>query len=222
MSKEHIVVEGEHLAGIAAEQGLSGIEVILSHPENAELKKLRKNPNILLAGDRVFIPDPEPKEEVASTEKRTTFQLATGRLELHVKVNDQGFQPFKGDVEFKAGPVPIPMAPKGDTFEAPLDPRTKQAVLQFPISKTERARLPITVEPGRLDPIETLSGQQQRLNNLGYFAGFVKTTATDPKKVDLQLQWAVEEFQCEHMKREDVDGVLGKKTLAKLEEVYGT
>jgi peptidoglycan hydrolase-like protein with peptidoglycan-binding domain len=70
-----------------------------------------------------------------------------------------------------------------------------------------------------LDPLETLSGQQQRLNNLGYFAGFVEPE--DPKSPNSQFRWAVEEFQCDHMGPSKVDGVLGPQTLAKLKEVYG-
>ena len=225
MSTEHIVLEGEHLAGIAAQHGFLDFAAILDHPENQELKKLRPNPLILLAGDRVFIPDPEPKDESASTQQRVVFQLAGLALELHAKIVDQGFAAFSGDVDLKSLGTTRPMKPNGDVFEAFLDPTAKEATLQFPVSATERKRPPITLEPGRLDPIDTLSGLQQRLNNLGYFAGFVKTAATDPKKLDpedLQLFWAVQEFQCDHMKPPgDVDGVPGKKTLDKLKEVYG-
>ena len=48
------------------------------------------------------------------------------------------------------------------------------------------------VKVGHLNPKTTLSGQQARLNNLGYFAGFAF------KDTD-QMRWAIEEFQCEHM-----------------------
>lgn len=221
MSTEHIVQEGEHLAGIAAQHGFSDVDTIFSHPENAELKKTRANPNLLLAGDRVFIPDPEAKEEGASTEQRTVFAVKSLGLELHVKVVNQGFEAFQGDVVLHVGNTSTPMTPKGEVFESFLDPLAKEAELRFPVSETERKRPPIPLEPGRLDPIETLSGQQQRLNNLGYFAGFVKTEATDPKKIDPQFLWAVQEFQCDHMGPGEADGVIGKKTLDKLKQVYG-
>ena len=224
MTKIHTVLEGEHLAGIAAQHGFHDLGTILDHPENDELKKSRPNPNILVAGDRVFIPDPEEKEEVAATQKRTIFQLAGLGLELHAKIVDQGFAAFSGDVTLKALGTTTPMKPNGDVFESFLDPTAKHATLQFPVSDTERKRPPITLEPGRLDPLDTLSGLQQRLNNLGYFAGFVKTPATDPKKLeqqDPQLFMAVQEFQCDHIKPEEADGIPGKKTLDKMKEVYG-
>jgi hypothetical protein len=45
MSSFHIVQQGEHLSGIAAKFGFSSFRTIWQHPENAELKKLRKDPN---------------------------------------------------------------------------------------------------------------------------------------------------------------------------------
>ena len=44
---------------------------------------------------------------------------------------------------------------------------------------------------GGLDPVRIDRGMQQRLNNLGYFAGF---SANDQE----QLRWAIEEFQNDH------------------------
>jgi len=221
MGKEHIVAEHEHLAGIAAQHGFSSIDSIWHHPENAKLQALRKNPNILFAGDRLFIPDRETKEVPKETDARHRFVAASARLELHVKVHDQGFQPIHGEAEMTTGSDKVAMPQKGDIFEAPLRPDAKEALLDFPISKTARQRPRIRTQPGRLDPLETLPGQQQRLNNLGYFAGFVKTATTDPKQIDLQLRWAVEEFQRDHMGQAQVDGVLGPNTLKKLKEVYG-
>lgn len=217
----HIVEAGEHLAGIAAQFGFSNFRTIWDHPENTELKKLRENPNVLFAGDRLFIPDRDLKEEARQTEKRHRFVASIEALELHVKVHDQGFQPIHGDVVLATESDETLMEQQGDVFQAPIRPETKIAVLDFPLPEGGRLRPKIRVQPGRLDPLETLPGQQQRLSNLGYFAGFVKTEATDPKKVDPQFRWAVEEFQRDHMGPKQVDGVLGPLTLKKLKEVYG-
>jgi hypothetical protein len=221
MSSEHVVRENEHAPGIAARNGFSSFKTLWHHPRNAELRKLRQNPNVLFAGDRLFIPDREVKEEARATDLRHRFVLATELLELHVRIFDHGFRSLRGAATLAVGLEKTQMAQKGEVFEAPLRPDVESAVLAFPISETERQRRSIPVEPGRLDPIDTLPGQQQRLNNLGYFAGFARTRATDPKQVDLQFRWAVEEFQCDHMGPSQVDGVLGPRTLKKLQEVYG-
>ena len=62
---------------------------------------------------------------------------------------------------------------------------------------------------GGLDPVETLSGQESRLNNLGYAAG----TAGDAK--DAVFLRAVRAFQTDN--KLDVDGDCGPKTQAKLQ-----
>lgn len=221
MSTEHIVAEDEHLAAIAAQHGFSKIDAIWLHPNNAELKALRKNPHTLLAGDRVFIPDRATKQVDGATEQRHTFTAAGAPLELHLKVHNQGFEPIHGSAELTTPKGSSAMTQNGDVFEAPIAADDRSARVVFPLSDGTRQRPSMIVRPGRLDPIETLSGQQQRLNNLGYFAGFADTPATDPKKVDAQFRWAVEEFQRDHMGETQVDGVLGPLTRDKLKQVYG-
>ncbi len=221
MSKKHIVAENEHLAGIAAKHGFSSLNAIWNHPENQTLKNLRKNPNILFAGDEVFIPDLETKQHDAGTDKRHRFEADLEVLELHIKVNDLGFQPIHGEASLTEGSGQVPMRQNGDIFESEVPPDTVHAVLDFPLSKTQRQRHSITVQIGRLDPLDTLSGQQQRLNNLGYFAGFVTPNPAEIKRPDSQFRWAVEEFQRDHMGEQQVDGVLGSNTLQKLKKVYG-
>jgi len=226
MPIDHIVAEGEHLLMIALQYGFAEIDAIWSDPKNSELKKLRGTPHILLAGDKVHIPDKQSKDETVQTGQRTVFQAkGAGSIELHVKVTDQAFVAIKGSCVLKDGSASIPLPQKGDVFEGALDPTLKKGVLQFPTAPDERLRPSITIEPGQLDPHETLTGMQQRLNNLGYFAGFVKTKATDAKKLaeqDPQMLWAVQEFQCDHLGPNEADGVPGKKTTDKLKEVYGT
>ena len=75
---------------------------------------------------------------------------------------------------------------------------------------------------GQLGPLTTRTGQQARLNNMGYFAGF-------SAKDDTQFLWAVEEFQTDHrkefprMKRLGIepDGSLDRETLTALGKVHG-
>jgi N-acetylmuramoyl-L-alanine amidase len=68
-----------------------------------------------------------------------------------------------------------PPPPNKDT---PPPPEPKETTVKFDL------------KIGSLNPPTKLSGQQARLNNLGYFAGF------DLKDLD-QLLWAAEEFSCD-------------------------
>jgi N-acetylmuramoyl-L-alanine amidase len=75
----------------------------------------------------------------------------------------------------------------------------------------------IPIKIGHLDPVDELSGQQARLNNLGYFAGpFEEKSEEENKTMFLS---AVEEFQCDHSLV--VDGKCGPNTQAKLKQVHG-
>lgn len=221
MTTEHKAQQDDHLFDIARKHGFARIVPIWDHPQNAELKKRRKNPHILLAGDRIFIPDLEPKTVSAATNQRHRFVVAVDTLELHVKVHDQAFQPLHGAASLIDRAKETAMQQDGDIFKAPVLSEARAATLDFPIGEGGRQRPQIQIQIGRLDPLDTLSGQQQRLNNLGYFAGFVTPDPSEVKQPDAQFRWAVEEFQCDHMGSNQVDGILGPLTLQKLRDVYG-
>jgi N-acetylmuramoyl-L-alanine amidase len=84
--------------------------------------------------------------------------------------------------------------------------------------KLKDAALPIdldlTLQIGHLDPLDSVTGQKARLNNLGYDAGEVNDEVT------LQYKSAVEEFQCDQ--KLTVDGDCGKNTQAALKKVHGS
>jgi hypothetical protein len=213
MSSIHVVVDGEHLPGIAAKFGFSSFRTIFDHPENAELKKLRPNPNVLVPGDKVFIPDRELRNEEGATGQRNEFVRAGELLELRVKVVDLGEKPLPGPCELAIELVRVPMTESQNIFSAPIAPNVTRATMEFSTpdpGKNQQQKFPLFV--GGLDDVKEFSGQQQRLNNLGYFAGF------SPKST-LQFKWAVEEFQVDHQL--GVDGVCGPLTQKALVKEHG-
>jgi peptidoglycan hydrolase-like protein with peptidoglycan-binding domain len=66
---------------------------------------------------------------------------------------------------------------------------------------------------GDLDPVEEVSGQLARLQNLGYYAG--KIGGGDA----MAVRSAIEEFQCDN--KLTVDGICGPETQARLIAVHG-
>ena len=226
MSDVHIVEQGEHLSQIAKFYGFPDYKILWDHPENADLKKLRKNPNILFPGDEVFVPDKEEKEESGSTDKRHTFIVDKETLKLRLVLEDVYEKPIAG--------AQCALLVDGQVFQLttdghgkieqqiPLD--AKEGVLTIRGDQTPFANEVIPIKIGHLDPVTEPSGQIARLNNLGYFAGTLSPSSSNPSDVepsedDPAFLSAVEEFQCDHGLK--VDGICGSKTQAKLMEVNG-
>src|SRR5437763_6837020 len=93
MSKLRTVQQGEHLSGIAAEEGLGNFHTILDHPENADLKQNR-DPHVLFPGDQVFVPDREDRNEARPTDATHTFQTDIPPLFLRCKLLDVNGTPI--------------------------------------------------------------------------------------------------------------------------------
>ncbi len=217
MAINHTVEQGEHLSRIAKEYGFADYHTIWDHPENAELKQRRLNPNVLYPGDQVFIPDRQEKQELRATEQRHRFRVKGQGLRLRVVARDAENQPIAN--------ARCVLAVEGNFHELTTDAdgqieqriaRTAQnATLTIQDSRAA-TNDPLLVMIGHLDPVEEISGQCARLNNLGYDAGPVGTAEGLDR---LRFRSAVEEFQCDYGLR--VDGVCGPQTQAKLKEIHG-
>jgi hypothetical protein len=210
----HTVKQGEYLSKIAKQYGFADYKAIWNHPENAEFKKKRKNPNILYAGDELFVPVKEEKEESGATEQRHRFEVKRSPLKLRLVIRDFDHQPLAD--------TPCELHVGGSIHELTTDSegRIEQAIPQdaeegFLVFKDPLVpfELGVPIKIGHLDPVEEVDGQKSRLNNLGYDAG--PPDGTDEEKFGI----AVQEFQCDYGLT--VDGVCGAKSQAKLKEIYG-
>jgi len=212
---QYIVKQGDYLAKIAAEHGVVDWSTIWLHPDNKELRDRRHDPQVLYAGDKLAIPEPQRKTVDAATEKRHRFQRSGKTLKLRLVLQDLSFVPIKNaDCALFVDGIKHDLVSDGDGLvELAIPATTSEAKLVFR-SSARTIEVPLLV--GHLDPIDTVSGQKARLNNLGYFAG---TMAEDDEPL---FKSAVEEFQLEHMGGgAAVDGKCGPKTQAKLKETHG-
>jgi hypothetical protein len=201
MSKTHRAKQGEHLSGIAAQEGFADFHTIFDHGQNATLKK-RRDPHVLFPGDEVFVPDREDRKEARPTDAAHVFEVVIKPLFLRCKLLDYQRDPIKS--------APCKLTVGGQVM--PPQSTDGAGVLQQRIGRLDvaadieaelpppkvvapgEAKLPrqaaFHVKIGSLNPETKLSGQQARLNNLGYPAGF------DVRDLD-QLLWAAEEFLCD-------------------------
>jgi hypothetical protein len=205
MAKTHTVKQGETLSSIALENGFRDFHTIFDHPENAELKALR-DPHVLFPGDRLFIPDFTQKTVSRPVDNLHRFVAPIRRLLLRLRildVNGKALANTACDVGLEAGQAPTSDQTDGKgVLEEAVSAKTRKgevvahAQIVPPAKKGEPPPDPFEedfkfdLKIGHLNPEFKLSGQQARLNNLGYFAGFTL------KDLD-QLLWAAEEFACD-------------------------
>ncbi len=219
MSTTHIVEQGEHLSGIAADYGFPSHLPIWNHGQNEKLRQERQNPNILFPGDALFIPDIEQRFESRSTGATHSFvSAAAEKLVLRVVIQDESAEAVAGvDYVLQVGSdVDRKKTSASGSIEKVIPPDAKEGRLI--VQPTDLAvDLDVTINIGHLDPETEVTGQIARLNNLGYDAGEVQSPADDDAR--LQFRSAVEEFQCNC--ELPVDGACDENTQAKLKEVHG-
>jgi N-acetylmuramoyl-L-alanine amidase len=211
----HIVQQGEYLSQIARQHGFVSYLSIWDHPQNGELKKKRKNPNVLLPGDRLFVPERERKEESAATEQKHRFETSRKKLFLSLVLEELYDKPIsRATCELAVDGALFKLTTDGaGAIKQEIAGNAQHGRLTVRDVETGIQELPIAIRIGALDPVEEVSGQIARLSNLGYYRGPVD--AVDEKE---RLS-AVEEFQCDQGLK--VDGVCGSRTQAKLKEVHG-
>jgi N-acetylmuramoyl-L-alanine amidase len=212
---EYVIKQGDYLPKIAEENGFFDYKTIWEHPSNKQLKDKRKNPNVLLPGDVLIIPDKTPKTESRGTGATHKFKIKRSKNMLRLIVEDLYGKPVaNAKCELRVDGALFQLTSGGDgKIEKEIPLTAQHAELVFKEGETPLKDVKLVVDIGHLDPVEDPSGQRARLSNLGYFLGAV---AQDD---DAQFKSAVEEFQCDHGLT--VDGDCGPKTQAKLKEIHG-
>lgn len=214
---KHVVKQGQHLAWIAEQYGFSHHDAVWSHPDNAELKKKRKAPEILAPGDELTIPERGDKEVGCEAGKLHRFTVRTDRLELRVRVRDLAGRPRSGEAcTLATGAEEAPLSTDGEGVVVKRIVRTQtRATLTI-----EGATFDLSI--GELDPIDLDTGWQARLINLGYLEPPLRlppeSGALDEDS-QRELRGAIEEFQCDHEMKPT--GTMDAATLSRLREVHG-
>jgi hypothetical protein len=163
--RSHQVEIGDCMASIADRYGFFW-KTLWELPENASLKNQRQNPNVLLPGDQVVIPDKRIVEKEAAADARHTFVRLGVPLQFRVRLLSGG-RP-RANVDYSC-------VIDGGSIEGQTDSdgMVKLSITPGVRSATLLVREAGTLEQydllfGDLNPIDDMSGVQQRLNNLGY------------------------------------------------------
>jgi N-acetylmuramoyl-L-alanine amidase len=194
MAEDHTILQGESVMSIAEGNGFLW-ETLWNHPKNASLKAKRGDPNVLMPGDVLHVPDRGEKKESAGLEQCHNFKrkgipavvrvvLRRPKEEPDEKVEQEATDPseYKEPETKDSDDEPMADVPyavyadgkvvkEGKTggdgkIEAKIPPAASGAwIVLHPGTPKER-----TVNLGirAMDPIEETSGVCKRLNNLGF------------------------------------------------------
>ncbi len=160
------IVLGDSIPSIAKKSGFFW-ETIWNRPENASVKGKRKDPNVLFPGDEVFVPDLALRTETRGTNARHKFKLKGEQVKFKLQLLMMG-EPRKNEA--------YTLLVDGKSYSGTTDGEGKieQVVPADARSGTltlrgGKEKYPVRI--GHLNPIDEVSGVQQRLNNLGFHAG---------------------------------------------------
>jgi hypothetical protein len=201
--KDHQVEQGECLSSIADAHGFFW-QTLWNHPQNAELKKKRTDPNVLLPGDVVHIPDKRLREERVTTGEVHRFRMKNIPAKLQLQILRDA-EPRVGEtfvlsidkVEVQRGTIPA-----SGHIEISMLPQSCQGELI--IGEGENAERYI-LQLGHLDPIDTISGVKARLNSIGFDCGAVND------EMDAVTIEAITAFQA-YINHPNPNGVLDAQT----------
>jgi N-acetylmuramoyl-L-alanine amidase len=217
MGQFHTVAQGECLASIAQQYGFADYKTIYGDANNTALRRNRPNPNILFPGDHVYIPDKKDKSESRGTSKQHNFQIKIPTVLLRLVIEDKtqkayankryllkiGEHLYKGRTNGQ-GLVQetIPISAQQGELIVWLSDEAGEEGISFPL------------QIGDLDPLETISGVQARLHNLGYKCDSVDGDLNEQTKA------ALRQFQTSVGLK--ATGVIDAATRSKLRDIHDT
>lgn len=201
------VQPGDSIPSIAKERGFFW-ETIWNRPENAALKAKRNDPNLLFSGDEVFVPDKDLKEESRGTNSKHKFKLKGEQVKFKLQLLMMGEPRSNEQFTLVVDGVPYDGTTGGDgKIEVTIPANAKGGELRL---KGGKEVYPVRI--GHLNPIDEISGLQQRLNNLGFNAG------SEDGQMNDGLRDALIAFQTKY--KLQPTGELDSATKAKLEEAH--
>jgi hypothetical protein len=162
--------QGDCIESIAIKHGMFW-ETIWNDPKNKELVDKRGNPNIIMPGDDVYIPDKREGQLEIATEQCHHFVRKGVPSRLKVRFLDEEGKPYdsiKYVLEVDGVILKDDETTSDGWIKETIPPNAKQGKIIFKRGQHQEV---FTVNLGHMNPFDTLSGLQQRLNNLGYSCG---------------------------------------------------
>ena len=194
----HKINQKECIENIAEKYGLCW-ETIWNDPQNRDLRNQRDDPNILMPGDVLFVPDKSLHEEQGATEQRHRFRRKGVPSTLQIEINHQGIPRANEPYVLKIGGKLIQGETDADGIVLEqIPPGVKDGKLIVGEGEEQQE---YDICFGHLDPIDLVSGVQERLCNLGFDCGSIDGVIGEKTRL------AISDFQSKYdlKKTGDID-----------------
>jgi hypothetical protein len=163
MPKTHTIAQGDSVSRIAELHGLAPT-TIWDDPSNKELRALRSRADVLLPGDVLTVPERRDKRLKLATGARHRFRRLGVPMLFELQLFDAGGNPLS-DREWQ-------LDVDGTEYHGRTD--ANGYFRQYISNGAQQGRLVIddaidrVLFFGHLDPIDTVTGVQKRLTNMGF------------------------------------------------------
>jgi len=207
MAENYQVKQGDSIFSIAFEKGFFA-DTIWEHANNEEVKDDRKDPNVLMPGDIVHIPDKRLKEVSKPTNNVHKFQVKNTPKRFRIQIM-RGDLPVR-DMEYVLKIEGSETTGKTDGegwITRSISPNAKRGEL----SLQEGQKFDLNL--GFLDPVDEVTGLQGRLRTLGYYLGPINGQLNDDTKESLKTFQAYNDLE--------TTGESDEETKSLLEEFAG-
>lgn len=214
--RPYIIKQGDYLSKLASLLRFDA-QSIWNDPRNQELKKRRADPEILLPGDVLYIPDAPPAPCLLRKGTKNRFVAAVTKVRVRTCFRDHEGSPFKA-LQYKVEGLGEPITGVTDVnglVDFDVDVGVREVRVVFP-DRLEHYDLRI----GDLDPIDEPTGANMRLEHLGYYGWMLAGRAEPSLGLDTEcLRLALRAFQRDRKLPET--GMLDAATTSALREAHG-
>lgn len=187
MPINHLVQQGDSIISLSQAYGLFA-DTIWHDGANAALRKLRPDMNTLMPGDVVVIPDKKQRTEKRAAGATHTFRRKGIPALFRLQVFDMHIPRANQAYVLTIDGVPL----EGQSDAQGIVEQFIPALAKTGELVIGEDELRLALDFGHLDPLDEVSGQQQRLNNLGYTCGEANGELNE------DTQRALRQFQREH------------------------
>ena len=180
-TRPYVIRQGDYLTKLAITLGFDA-QAVWNHADNAALRSLRANGEILSEGDILFIPEGSDATTGLHVGANNRFEALVPTVDVVIAFNDNDGKPRANAKFWLHGVGPDP---REDTTDG-----NGQAKFAVPINVTEVQvvfeddDIAHNLRVGHLDPVEQNSGVAQRLGHLGFFVALPGSWNEDERLSD--------------------------------------